>query len=64
MGQKVDKKGGGICVYVNKKIKVDAQIHQDLNVSSKDIELFILDIQQPFTKPVIVVSVYRSPQGK
>lgn len=48
----INKKGGGICIFVSNKLKVNAQTYESLNVSNKHIELFVLTIQQKCTKPV------------
>lgn len=61
--RKLRKKGGGICLYVNRKIKVNAQIYEELAISDKNIELAVLLVQQPCTRPITLVSVYRPPQG-
>lgn len=61
--RKLRKKGGGICIYLNQKIKVNAQIYENLHISNQNIEIAVLQIQQPCTKPIILVSVYRPPQG-
>lgn len=58
-----NKKGGGICIYVNRKIKVDTQLNENLNVSDKDLELFVAQIKQPCTKPIILVTIYRPPKA-
>lgn len=57
------RKGGGLCVYVHGKYKVNAQVHEDLNVSDKDLELLVLVIELKCTTPYILMSVYRPPQG-
>lgn len=60
----MNKKGGGICVYVSKNLTVNAQTYEDLNISNEHLELFVLNIQQKCTKPITLVSVYRPHQGK
>lgn len=56
-------RGGGICVYVHKKLKVNALIYSHLNVSNSNAEALVLNIQQKCTKSFNVVSTYRPPQG-
>lgn len=56
-------RGGGICVYVHSKYKVDAQVHENLSVSNKDAELLVLHVEQKCTTPYVLISVYRPPQG-
>lgn len=58
------RKGGGVAVYVNKNLKVNAQIYKSSNISNSDIELLVLEIEQKCTTPSILMSVYRPPQGK
>lgn len=58
------KRGGGICVYVHKKLAVDAQKYSPLNISNKTMEIFVLELKQKNTKPFVLLSVYRPPQGK
>lgn len=43
--RQANKRGGGVCVYVSRRIKVDAQINEKLNISDKDIELFTRLVQ-------------------
>lgn len=57
------RRGGGICLYVHKNIKVDAQVYEHMNRSDGTIELFAVTIQQKCTKPIVILSVYRPPQG-
>lgn len=57
------KRGGGLCLYINKKLKANAQIYEELARSDKNIELAVLQVQQPCTTPFTLVSVYRPPQG-
>lgn len=61
--RKLRKRGGGICIYVNQKIKVNAQIYENLSISDQNIEIAVLQIQQTCSKPTFLVSVYRPPQG-
>lgn len=58
------RKGGGFCTYVRGGLKCDAQLYEQLNVSNEHIEVLVLDIDLPQTKPIIVVNVYRPPSGK
>lgn len=62
--RELKKRGGGLCVYIHKKLKVDAQKYSTLNLSNKTIEIFILEVSQKSTRPFILISVYRPPQGK
>lgn len=62
--RKVKKRGGGICVYVHKNLLVNTCIYDEYNVSNEHIELFALQVGQKCTKPIMLISVYRPPQGK
>lgn len=61
--RKIRKRGGGICVYVHNNLIVDCAIYEELNVSDENAEIFILQINQKCTKPFLVISIYRPPQG-
>lgn len=50
-------------MYISGRLKVDASIYEVYNKSDKDIELFVLQIKQPLTNPIVLVSAYRPPQG-
>lgn len=56
-------KGGGICVYVHTKLKVNALLYSHLNESSKEAEILVLNVQQKCTKSMNVIASYRPPQG-
>lgn len=56
-------RGGGICLYIHKNLKVDAQMYEQCNKSDNTIEVFVLNVQQKYTKPIVIISVYRPPQG-
>lgn len=58
LDRKSGKRGGGLAVYVEGKLKVDAAIYDSLNISDADIELFALSISQKCTKPITVLSIY------
>lgn len=61
--RKLNKRGGGIAVYVQGRLTVNASVYEELNISDKDIEVLVLSIRQKCTKPITVISVYRPPQG-
>lgn len=58
-----NKRGGGLCTYVHKTLKVDALKYNELNVSNENIEAMVLEFQQKLTKPIILITEYRPPQG-
>ena len=57
------KKGGGVCFYINTNIKFSYQEFDNLNCSSKDIEIYHVLIEQPAIKKCILLNIYRPPQG-
>lgn len=59
----VKRKGGGLCTYIYGTHKVNAHKYDELNTSNSDLEMLILEIQQKCTKPRVIISVYRPPQG-
>lgn len=59
--RKLKRKGGGLCTYVKDKYKCDALKYKHLNVSVKEVELMILEICLPATRPMIIVNCYRPP---
>lgn len=61
---KVKQRGGGLCVYVLGKHKVNAQLYEHLNLSDDNIEIMILQTEQKCTCPYTLLSIYRPPQGK
>lgn len=61
--RKVKKRGGGICVYVHKDLLVNACVYEEFNLSNEHIELFAIQVRQKCTKPILLISVYRPPQG-
>lgn len=50
-----------LSVYRN--LTVNMQVYETHNKSDGDIEMFVISVQQKCTKPFIVISVYRPPQG-
>ena len=59
----VPKKGGGLCMYVkdNLNVKVDHINHMD--ISTRDVECQAIEIIYENQKNVIVLNLYRPPQG-
>lgn len=56
------RKGGGLCIYIHKKLKVNTLEYSHLNHRNKDIEALILNVQQKYTKSFNVVATYRPPR--
>lgn len=57
------KVGGGLCCYVKKPYSVDTQIYSNLNCSTSDLEVQCLQVKIGGNKPLIIVNLYRPPQG-
>ena len=57
------KKGGGVFCYINTNMKFTHQELDNLNCSSKDIEIHHILIEQPSIKKCILLNIYRPPQG-
>ena len=57
------KKGGGLPCYIKSNIKYSDTEFMNLNVSSKDIEMQWLSISLPSVLQIVVVNIYRPPQG-
>ena len=57
------KKGGGVCCYIKNDMIYSENEFSNLNVSSKNIEVQIFSINQPHLKKIIILNLYRPPQG-
>ena len=57
------KKGGGLACYVKKGIKHSSTEFIDLNVSTKDIEMQWISVDLPSVRQIVIVNIYRPPQG-
>ena len=57
------KKGGGVCTYVKTGIPVDYHKWQEFNVSNIDIECLWLELKFQHQRNIIIVNLYRPPQG-
>lgn len=62
--QSTPKKGGGLCIYSRKKLKIDPDSQKELYLCNKNIELQALEIKLPQTKPIFLLNTYRPPTGK
>lgn len=56
-------RGGGLCIFINNKLDCDVDKYSHLNVCNSDIELCVLQIQLPQSKPFVFITCYRPPQG-
>lgn len=59
----VSKKGGGLCCYIKRSYSVDTQSYANLNHSTMDLELQCLQVRIGGNKPLLIVNLYRPPQG-
>ena len=57
------KKGVGLAMYIKSKISNSDSVVKHINVSSKDVELHCITINLPMTRKILIVNVYRPPQG-
>ena len=57
------KTGGGLGVYAKEDIEVDPAIYAQLNRSDGTIELQVVVITRPHTKKILLINVYRPPEG-
>ena len=57
------KRGGGVACYIKKEIIYSDSKFKHLNTSSKDLEMLWVSVSIPNVRPIVVVTVYRPPQG-
>ena len=57
------KKGGGVCCYIKSEICHSASDFNELNCSSKDIEICWITLNIPLCRRIVLGIVYRPPQG-
>ena len=58
------KKGGGVLCYIKEGIKYSDTKYAHLNVSGPVLEMQWIGLDLPNTRPIVIVNVYRPPQGK
>ena len=49
--------------YIKKGIKYSSTKHMELNISSKDLEMQWISMSLFNVRPIVLVNVYRPPQG-
>ena len=59
----IPKRGGGLMCYVKDEIKYSDTKYKNLNVSCKDLEMLWIKLCLKNVRPIVVVSIYRPPQG-
>ena len=57
------KKGGGLLCFVRKDIKFSDSKYMHLNNSSEDLEMQWILLTIPNVRPIVIVNIYRPPQG-
>ena len=57
------KKGGGVLSFIKEGIGFSDDKFRDLNVSSKDLEMQWILLTIPNVRPMVIINVYRPPQG-
>ena len=57
------KRGGGVMAYIKKGIKFSDTKYDKLNVSCKDVEMMWVALEILNLRPIVVVIIYRPPQG-
>ena len=57
------KKGGGVAIYWRDSLKVSDQKYAKFNLSNKDGEVQWLSLKQDNVRPILILNVYRPPQG-
>ena len=57
------KRGGGLACYINKGINHSDTEYKGLNTSTKDLEMQWVSIKLHNVRPIVLINVYRPPQG-
>ena len=57
------KKGGGVAVYYDCKLQISEHKYAHLNISSKNIELQWISMDNDNLRQIIILNAYRPPQG-
>ena len=61
--ESVPKRGDGLLNFIKSDIKYSDTKYERLNVSCKDVEMLWLAVEISNMRPVVVVKIYRPPQG-
>lgn len=61
LDRKAGRRGGGLCMFVKSKYDCDSLKYSHLNFSTKEVQLFVLEICLPSTTPIVVINCYRPP---
>ena len=57
------KRGGGLACYIRKGIKFSESKFEGLNISCKNLEMQWVLVSLDNVRPIVVVNIYRPPQG-
>ena len=57
------KRGGGVAVYWNNSLQISEHKYARFNQSTKDSEVQWLSLNQDNIRPILILNVYRPPQG-
>ena len=57
------KRGGGVAIYFKNSLQASEHKYSRLNLSTKDIKVQWLHIKQDNIRPIVVLNIYRPPQG-
>lgn len=57
------KRGGGLCIFANSRFNCRCEKYQHLVINNTNLELQLLEILLPCSKPLILINLYRPPSG-
>ena len=57
------KRGGGLACFIKKGIRYSETKYSSLNISSPDLEMQWVSISLDKVRPIIIINIYRPPQG-
>ena len=62
-GNEAPKRGGGLAIFVREGIHFSDTKYREMNVSCKDLEMQWIFVKINHVRPILIVNVYRPPQG-
>ena len=63
LNNQAPKKGGGLAVFIKQGIRFSDSKFAHLNTSCKDLEMQWISISLDRVRPIVIVNIYRPPQG-
>ena len=57
------KRGGGLCMYINRSMRYSDFVYLHRNKSTKDIEIQIVELSNMNMKDMVIINCYRPPAG-